>query len=132
MSKNIFDWEYYGENYVSKNEVIVKLLEFIHKEDSYEKFWNKGNYKGNYKPNKKDLQHCIIFLVNSDWKYILSCNNPSFENYVNKEGDVLDFDNPNIRWIIRADNKDRILEKTLCNFFDAHGDLYVVKDIQNK
>jgi hypothetical protein len=126
--QNIFSWEYRENNYISKDEIIVKLNEFIYKEGSYKKFrkWHDKYYEEEYyEPSKKELLELIKFLVNSDWKYILDCNNPSFENYVNDD-EILEFDNPNCKCILRVDNDKNILENVLCELFTCCDDLYVI------
>ena len=130
---NIFMWEYRKNNYISKNDIILRLNEFVYRKGSYENLckWQsilplftelREEY---YQPSKEELIELIKFLVNSDWEYILDCNNPSFENYVNDDGE-LEFDNPNCKWILRVDNDKKILENVLCELFSSCGDLYVI------
>ncbi len=128
MSDNIFSWKYRENNYVSKKDLIIKLTEFIYKKGSYKKFWkwhNKDHEEEYYKPDKEEIKECIKYLVNCDWEYILDCQNFSFENYVNDNGE-LEFDNPNCKCILRVDNDKNILEDVLCNFFGDCDDLYVI------
>ena len=129
IEENIFDFKYLETNYLSKKDIIIKLNEFIYKKNSYKNFWkwhDKEYEEEYYKPSKKELKECIKYLVNCEWQYILHCCNFSFENYVNEDTNDLDFDNPNIKWIERADNEDNVLENTLLNFFGEWDDLYVV------
>ena len=130
MSKEtIFTCEYRENNYICKYELIGKLSEFVYKKGSYEELckWYEKHYEEENEWSKEELIDLIKFLLNSDWKYILDCNNPSFENYVNDDGD-LEFDNPNCKWILRVDNDKKILEDVLCQLFSECGDLYVIYD----
>jgi len=116
-TNNIFDYEYRKNNYVCKYDIISKLNEFHSNKESYEKFWkwhDKEYDESYYEPSRKELVELIIYLINCDWRYILSTYNSAIKNY------------PNCKNILSVDNDKKILENVLCELFAEWDDLYVI------